>query len=62
MKRGLGKQTAAVLSVHPSTVSRNKDRVDISQTAVYIEQLNTLNKTNDIQPNSSNSGANTGGQ
>lgn len=56
MKRGTGIQTAQVLGIHPSTVSRNKERIDVMQTAANIEYskessnfLTQLNKTNDIQ-------------
>jgi hypothetical protein len=55
MKRGYGILTAEALGVHPSTVSRNKERPDVVQKSIILEKLNDLNK-NDIQPNSLNGG------
>ena len=53
MKRGLGIQTARALNVHPSTVSRNKERSDVVLTAKRIEVVTILNK-NDLQRADSN--------
>lgn len=56
MKRGTGILAAQALGVHPSTVSRNKERLDVSKTAAQIEYsqvgnnfLNELNKSNDVR-------------
>ena len=48
MKRGLGNKTASMLNLHPSTVSRNKERSDVVQTSRKVETLLTINKTNDL--------------
>ena len=49
MKRGLGIITARVLNIHPSTVSRNKERSDVVRTSQKVGTLITINKSNDIQ-------------
>ncbi len=48
MKRGIGVQTAHVMNIHPSTVSRNKERSDVVGASKKVELLTNLNK-NDIR-------------
>ena len=54
MKRGLGNKTAIELNLHPSTVSRNKERLDVVQTSRKVETLLTINKTNDLHSTDGN--------
>ncbi len=68
MKRGAGILTAGRLNVHPSTVSRNKERPDVRETATLVQRemsarqlLTTLNKTHDVERTNSDGGAVTGG-
>ncbi len=68
MKRGAGKLTAERLNVHPSTVSRNKERADVKETATIVQYemnarqlLTTLNNTNDLVSPDSHSRTTTGG-
>lgn len=61
MKRGLGNKTAAALNIHPSTVSRNKERSDVVQMARKVETLIIINKDNDIQRTNGNGQHNANG-
>jgi hypothetical protein len=69
MKRGLGILTAGRMGVHPSTVSRNKDREDVAAAATAVtheraasQLLTTLNKSDDLRGTDSGRNGDAGGQ
>lgn len=69
MERGAGKKAAETLGVHPSTVSRNKERTDVAAAAQTAGceiranlQLNQLNGNGRVERPDGGSIGDAGGQ